>query len=579
MDGIRRYDRDLIAVAVCIVAGVAISALPHFVEWLMTGHPVYIADHDELDDYMIVASHAYHSHPAYLTDPICDDRSSYLPGLMMVPGILLTRVLRLSPIYMGFVWRVMAGVGMALTWYLIFRLYFPRRWLALWLTLFALFDTNSWNGRPLVEHAALFVRLFVGVGRQLLAHNPQITGSWRIIDPALSWPLLLLYIWLMGRAVKSESQTAARWAGAGFGLCFTYFYAWTAIAGGLFLALVLDGKRRRTYLTAGSIGALTGVLFLISGAMLKREAVADWPTRFDFFLPIGHFSEFLIPKTAFILAAITLIWVWRKDRDLLYLWCLCASALLLLNEQILTGLQIQNFHWYVVWGPTLWLLIVIATVRTVDSWPSWRRIGAMAGYVALAFTIGTGIWMRVVETTQTSESVELTRDWNEFQPEYERYRGLIQPGAVVAGAPTMVSFLVILNDDRLLSGYSVILSSCVDNKEWNRRIAADAYFSGLDRETFARREEDGLERYVWGVWARVPQLRRALLKDRLAAFDEVAADPSAAAQRFDLRYVVLPAAADDRHLKDDWISVIHGSYWQAWERKVSNRTDSSSASR
>ncbi|MGO9604285.1 MAG: hypothetical protein ACLQAT_12975 [Candidatus Binataceae bacterium] len=545
----------------------------------MTGHPVWIADHDELDDYMIVASHAYHSHPGYLTDPICDDRGSYLPSLMLVPGIVFTRVLRLSPIYIGFVWRVMAGIGMAFTWYLIFRLYFPRRWLALWLTLFALFDTNSWNGRPLVEHAATFTRLFVGAGGDLLAHNPQITGSWRIIDPALSWPFLFFYIWLIGRAVKSGSQTDARWAGVGFGLCFTYFFAWTAIAGSLVLAMLFDGKRRRTYFTAGCIGALIGLLFLIPGAMLKREAVTDWPTRFDFFLPIGHFSEFLIPKTAFILAAIALVWVWRKDRDLLYLWCLCASALLLLNEQILTGLQLQNFHWYVVWGPTLWLLIVIATVRTVQSMPNWRRIGAVGGYVALAFTIATGTWMRFIETTRTAESVELTRDWNEFQPEFEQHRDVIQRGAVVAGAPIMVSFLTILNDNRLLSGYGVTLSSCVDNKEWNRRIAADAYFSGLDRETFARRQEAVLERYVWGAWARVPRLRSALLEERLAAFDEVAADPSAVAERFDLRYVVLPAAADDHHLKDDWISVVQGPYWQAWERKVSDRINSAGADR
>ena len=455
---------------------------------------------------------------------------------------------------------------MALTLYLLFQTYFLQRWLALSLTLFALFDAKMWLGKPLVGHVATFCKLFLGADTWLLANNPRIAVSWRIIDPALSGPFLLLYIWLMARAIKSSSPAAARVAGIGFGLCFTYFYAWTAVAGGLVLAVLLDRKHWRIYCTTGTIGALIGCLFLLPEVTLKWRAVPDWPTRIDFFIPIGHFSELLIPKTAFILAALTSIWVWRWHRDLLYLWCICAAALLLLNEQIVTGLQIQNFHWYIVWGPTLWLLIVILTVRTVELRPNWRRPGAVAGLVVLAFTIATGTWLRAKES-QSRQSVDLTRELKDFQSEYELNQKSIRAQSVVGGDSTMVSFLAILNDNRPLSGFTALLSSCVDNREWNQRIAANAYFSGLDRESFARREEGVIETFVGGVWSRDPRQRKALLEERLQAFDKTAADPSAVARRFDLRYLLLPATARADHLGDDWISVVHGSDWQAWERK------------
>ena len=316
--GIVRDKRaDLIAAAICVIAGVIISTLPHLVEWWRSGHLVWIADYDDLDVYLLIASNAYHRHPSYLTDPYCLGRSSYLPWLQIVPGVFITRLLGLPPTYIGLIWRIIAGAAMGAVWYLIFRLYLRERWLAVSLALFALFDAGTLDGRPLVEHVADFIRLGFTSPGILLPHPglPRIDSAWRIMTPGLSWPFLFLYVWLMGRAIKMPSRGSTVWAGIGFGLCFSYFYYWTAAGLGLLLAILLDYKRWRTYFAIGFIGGILGTPSILGGLALKRQGNDDWLPRFDHFVPIGHFSELLIPKIALILLGLVLIWVWRSRRD------------------------------------------------------------------------------------------------------------------------------------------------------------------------------------------------------------------------------------------------------------------------
>jgi len=560
------WSAELAAVAVCVLAGALMSALPHLLEWWRTGHAVWIADYDELDIYLPVASHAWHGNPWHLGDPVCPGRDSYLPWLVINPAVIVVRLLGLSVIYIGLVRRVMAGAELGVLWYLIFRLYFSRRWIALSLTLFALFDLGTMDGRPLAEQVAEFLRLCRVPPDHLLSFgdSPKTSGPWRIINPALSWPFLLFYIWAMGRAVKRGSRAAVVWAGIGFGLCFSYFYYWTAVGASLILGTIADRAHRRVYIRAAIIGSVLGVPFVVRGIILKGQGTNDWLQRFDQFLPIGHFSELMFPKVVMIAMLVALLWIYLNRRDLLYLWVVGAAALLLTNQQILTGLQMENKHWHYVWGPIAWLVIVLLIVDAAVSSPGWSRTLSPVGIGILLFTIASGLWIRGLETTRSAESVMLTKTWDSFagQP-----RQRLRAGQVVAGTPELVSMIVIADDERPLAGYLSRVSSCIDDKEWNQRIAADAYFSGLDRQAFESREEDRLATDRWGAWGRNPAVRDALLAERIADYDEVAKDPDTTADRFDLRYVVLPADSENANLNGKWDRIVSGPIWQAWERR------------
>lgn len=567
---IRQRRNDLVAAALCIAAGIFISILPHLIEWWRSGNPVWIADYDDLDVYLLIASHAYHRHPAYLSDPYCPANGSYLPWLLIIPGVLITRLLGLPATYIGLVWRVIAGTGVGLTWFLIFRLYFRNRWFAVSLALFALFDAGTLDGRPLIEHLADFGRLYLASTAALLPHSmlPKISGPWRIMTPGLSWPFLLLYIWLAARAVRDQSRASIIWAGIGLGLCFSYFYYWTSAGLGLIIAILLDRQRWRTYFQIGCIGSLVGLPAFLGGLALKRQGNDQWLQRFDHFVPIRHFDELMFPKVAIICLAVILLWLLRSRRELIFLWSICAAALLLTNQQILTGQQMENWHWHYAWGPTLWLLIVLLVMGAVRERGNWSRSIAAAGLGLLAVIIATGLWMRGLEATRADESIQINEALRGFVPELDRNRAMFRTNQVVAGAQKMVSFLSIMNGDVPLWGYSVRLGSCIDNREWNYRAAADGYFRGMDRESFLREQEQVMAGERWGAWARSPELREAMVRERVADYDEVAANPDAAAKRFGVKYVVLPAGYDDRNLSVAWSQILSGPDWQAWERKA-----------
>src|SRR5579862_5113177 len=100
------WRRALPALIVCLVAGVLISALPHFLSWMRSGRPVWLADHDDLDVYVLVAGHSYMDDAWRLTDPVLPGGETYLPPVQLVPGVVIAKVAHLDPIYINFIWRI-----------------------------------------------------------------------------------------------------------------------------------------------------------------------------------------------------------------------------------------------------------------------------------------------------------------------------------------------------------------------------------------------------------------------------------------------------------------------------------------
>jgi hypothetical protein len=558
----------LLAPLVTVFFGCLISVLP-----LLVWGGVWIADNDELL-YLSYAGQAYVDHPAHLEDSATlTPQPTFYPWLQMVPGILVAKLLALGPMGISVVWRAGAGICIAIGWYLLAKFYTRSPWAAAAMTTFLLADVGVLTARPLVRQLLVSIEVLRGQAHGVLDTLPMIHPQWRIITPAMSLAYLLLHMWLTARAREVPNRTRIVLAGLGFGILFyAYFYYWTAATLALLIALLLDRGKRDVYLGIGSIGALAGLPALASAFFFSKLATPDWLSRTEFGLHIPRFSEFLVPKAALLLLGVLFVWIWQRRRELIYIWALAASALLLLNHQVFTSMQIQNFHWTYIWGPCLTFLLVMAGADGIAYLTSLEKTSLLPLGVVLILVVHltAGLWLRAVEAKRTRESVGFTATYGQYREQQTRFVPTrIAPHAVVAGDKDFVDLATILDDVHPLNHYAVVVSPWVSNSEWDYRIALNGFLRGLDRQAFAQEEKNTLATWVWGPEARDPQRRAERLADRLKGYDRIAADPVVAIERFKVKYVALrkPDERPPQYLQSGWHEIEDGPCWEVWERE------------
>jgi hypothetical protein len=553
----------------CALFGVLISMLPHLVWLLRSGSPVWIADSDELL-YLSYAGQAYFNHPASLSDPVLTSHGPAMyPWLQMVPGILVAKVFQLGPMAISLIWRAWAGLSIALGWYLLARFFVKKPWVAAALSTILMADVGIVAAHPIWKQLLTSTRILLGHAQNILDKNPQIHSEWRIITPGLSLAYLLLHVWLVARAREVPSRNRILQAGLGLGILFyAYFYYWTAACLALALVFLLDAKNRKVYWQTACVGLLLGWPNLLSTFLLKRSASPDWPVRTDFAISIPGFSELLIPKIAIVLLVIALVWVWKRRRDLIYIWALAASAMLLMNHQIFTSMQTQNEHWAYVWGPCLSFLLVFAIGDVLGDITSLKRLAPVALALFVVFYAITGLWLRAVEAARTRQSVEFTATYGRYRQQQNTTPSQFAPNAVITGDKDFMNVAAIVNNLRPLDHYAVVMSPSLDNAAWDARVALNGFMLGLNREAFAASQRKLIGDYVWGQEARDPARRAARLESRLGIYDQIAANPGAALDHFRVKYVALPKdAVPPSYLNSNWQRLTDGPYWQVWERE------------
>jgi hypothetical protein len=444
-----------------------------------------------------------------------------------------------------------------------------KPWVAAGVSAILMADVGVVAAHPIWRHLLVSVRLFLGRTQDLLDKNPQLHQEWRLVSPALSLAYLLFHIWLLARAREAPSRSRILLAGLGLGILFyAYFFYWTAACLALVLAFLLDAKGRRVYWQTACLGVLLGLPSLVSTFLLKQSTLPDWLPRTDYALHISRFSELLIPKIAVFILIALFIWIWRLRRDLIYIWALAASGLLLMNHQVVTSMQMQNFHWTYVWGPCLSLLVLLATVDVLGQFIRVSRLPRIAAVALVIVHLGIGFWLRAVEAAKTQESVDFTKGYGRYQEQQNIAHVQFASNGVVAGDKDFVYLAAVLNNLRPLNHYAVILSPSIDNSEWDYRVALDGFIRGLDREAFARNQRAALDSNVLGLEARDPIRRAQRLAGRLEKYDEVAANSGPAMNRFHVRYVALPkGVVPPSYLAANWRRLADGPYWQIWERE------------
>jgi hypothetical protein len=566
---------DLAAAALSTAAGLLLAVLPHLLWWPKLGEPVWIADWDELGFYLAVGSQAYHDHPAFLSDP------SHIAGLrdiniyswlQMVPGIVVARALGLGPLGVGLVWRTCAGLSVGLTWYLVIRQFVPRPWVAAALALVPLGDAGLLHGRLLTAQVAMAFVLAAGRPGALFDTAPTILPHWRMVNPGLSMAFLLLYVWLLARARERPDGPRLIAAGLGLGLLFhVYFYDWTAAVPGLLLALLLDAGRRWVYAITGLVGGLVGLPAVVASVLIRRQASPDWPLRVDVFYPVARFTAPPLGKgylLELVALAAVLAWILARRRDLIGPWTLAAGGLAMINHQVVTGLQMQNFHYHYVSGPILSLVLILIVAPLVSDRVATSRRWAWGLYVVVGTHLVLGLWFRAQEATRSGASRANLATYQKYRAQrFAAAAPRLADNAVVAGASDFIDFAVVLENQRPLAHYSLVLSPSTDDAEYDERETLNQYLLGIDRAAY----EATLRAPIVGpgTWYRLrdPGRRERMIADRLAYYDAIRTDPAKVLDRYRVRHVALPVGqTPPPDTRVGWTLLERGPSWFVWRR-------------
>jgi hypothetical protein len=542
---------------ILMVVGLAIATLPH---WL-TGDPGWTRDNDELAIYLPLGAKAYHDHPFRLGDPTTGGPTYFQP-LEMIPGVLAARAVGAGPERLGLCWRVLAGLAVGAGWWALLRSRLgPAAAVAAGCIVMA--DPGVFNGQlgyTLAKRLALPQPLdLIPV---VMAGLPQ----WRVLNPALSWPWWLVFLALTARAVARPDRGRILAAGFMCGVLFyVYFYLWTAAVAGLLLAAALDRARTRLFLAILVLGMVIGLPAVLWSADFQATYGRDWMLRSDKFLPVDRFEEVYVPRVTVILMVGLWIWVWVRAREWVWLAALATAGLLLLNQTLVTGLMIENFHWNYALGPAISTLFVFAMADLLARVPgraTWVRQGVVTGLTL--GVLGSAIWFYARAARDHPETRHIQEALAAFHADTAALS--LPAGAGVAGDPDFQYAAAIRFNLRPLAGYTAVLSPIPD-AELDARIATNAYLLGRLRETFWAEQSEAMRGAQWGPCGRSEAARRERLAARLAAYDSVAADPAAVVDRFRIRVLALPAGAGGGHLPPGWEIGRRGSRWDVWQKR------------
>jgi hypothetical protein len=342
------------------------------------------------------------------------------------------------------------------------------------------------------------------------------------------------------------------------------------VVGGLVLALVLDRKACRVYATVLAVGLVLGLPAVVAGAQVKASTLPDWLHRTEKFVPVGHFHELLIPRVLLVVWLTSAFWVFRYRRDLTVLWCIVGAGLACTNHQIVTGLQIENFHWKIGTGATFSVLLAsLITPWTLErngrDQASPRALAVLAALVVLQMTVGLAL--RGVESLRSHESVKLMAHDDRLRS--DGVYPALPPGAVVAGEPDVVMIVAAVGDAAPLAGRFAEFSSRVTDPEFDERLLLNLYLGGLPRGAARAAVEKPPGTLSWeSLAAHSPEVAARQRARRLDLVEQIWNDPPRYTARYGVSHVVLPADTPEPENALAAVGnarlVVRGRHWRLW---------------
>ena len=568
MISVRRHGIPMLG---CLVAGFAVALTPNFLWLSEIGKFIYIQSSDNLF-YLAVAAQSYNNHLSYLSDPVVQGAQTVYPWAVFIPFVVVARGLKLGAFGVNLVWQIFAAVGIALGSYFAFLSCVRRKWLAAASSVVLMLDCGAREGAPLLESARAFLSSAIaGAHTFFVSPRYELLSPWRIVDPAIGLPLVLLNIGLVIRAVKRPAPVPLLLAGISTGLLFyDYFYFWTAALLALAIALILDRASYRAYIGTILIGAVVGLPSLISGLSLRRAVSLEALQRMDLFIAIPHLLYlrptygWALPRVAALVCVLIGLWIWKRGRtDLIYPWSIGAAGLLLKYNSLITGEQLAPYHWGYAYGPAL-SFVVLAVAAS--EWEMFATSGARLIFGALLCAdLVLSMYLRVGYAYFSGLANQVRSDYTKYiaQQKGPSHVALIGD-SVVAGDYGFCGLAAIGDNQHPLAAFawnSVALS----DDEAEKRIALNARLEGIERAEFVEQANAFLALYPPAQFD--PAKGRALIKGLLQHYDSAASEMIPLASEYGVRYVAIPIdRAAPKYLQNGWRSIASGPYWRIWER-------------
>lgn len=563
-----RARADFVAAAACALFGILVVILPHGMEWRRLGAPIYFGDPDITTAYLQVISQAYNFHSWRLGDPaaaVTGSGTSFYPGAIFVPFILVAKSLQMGPVGVLLLWRIWSGLGWGLSIYAILRTVCARPAFAGFGACMLIADTGLVTGRLFDQQAVQVFHALKGSGNSAEAWT-EIHNHLRVLNPGVTWPFLGFFLWMILRLNEKQNTPRLLLASVAFGLLFhVYFYFWTAASAALLLAFCIQPSMRRIYIQVAIIGGLFGLPALLLQVAARSHVDPNWLERCVYFVRTPRFESLQIPKLT-ILWLVASLWLLRRSLNgkIQFMAFFIVAAILVNNQHVITGIEIQRYHWKYAWGPATGILAAMAILNVLQR----RCSSALAAFAVgvLAFIhIGAGVYLRIWET----QTAEVPRH---IQERFADYLGeqkaapapTLLAASVIAGDPTYVGFAVAMEAQIPLVGANG-LSFTVTQREWRERRTLNAWLASIPRsEAF-----DAIYAYYgcWNELLRMTPDEKAAEKRRVEElYDQVAANPEPWLRKYNVVYVAEtagispPAAA--------LLEPFHqGRHWSIWKTK------------
>jgi hypothetical protein len=433
-------------------------------------------------------------------------------------------------------------------------------------------DCGVSTAQPVVMPLLRLFQAFAG-GLPTLYDGQDLLNQWRVVEPAVGLPFMLLQITLVSSAAEQAQASKVRVAAAGIStalLFYIWFYYWTAAVSALLIALILDRPARPTCAAILGIGVVGGAPSVAEGLMTKARLDPQALTRIGVFAPVPRFAFFLVPKAALLALVITGLWVWRRaGRECFYLWCLALAALALSNNHVVSGMDLRAGHWRFVWGTALTMLVLLMAAQfLIDGLRMSNSVLAVVISAALIIETAAGLTLRTIEVERSVNTKRVLDRFMRFVPQAPpKLVALLPAGSVIAGDEDFYELASIVTGARPLAGYAAFLSLELNDRQWETREALNAHLKGLSEAQFRREAQSAARLYGWRQSAGEPQplmVEAAMMREFVRT--EQVLQPET--ERLDVGYIALrPGHQGLAYLAHGWSLIQAGPYWQIWKRE------------
>ncbi len=493
--------RDLGACLVCMFAGFVLATLPHWTNLAAKGTLTYLADGDDVL-YLAIARIPYHGENK-VRDPFArptDGVPSLYSWMQFVPLSKVARWVGWPPLLIPLLWRIVGGVLLGGSIYLVFRRLFAgyRHAIALAIgcSLICLSDGGFIGGRIIVHDFKLVTELIRGIDRG----KPDGLPQYRVVTPILNLPFLLIAVATLIPGAPRRVRNAVVGAIA-LGLCVhLYFFFWTAFVVamcGYLGVLIVKAWRDRVSPSAWLEPKFASAV-LLGGLVLGGSQIYSNAKTFadPSYAPIlermcrgRHLSPGHPIRTEYVVNT----WAWGKIaigavailgfglNGYGLLWWLTFTGYALANHAILTGLEFENYHWNIVQAATGEIMMLGIACSLLDRYRnllgSWSQVFWVVPVILFAIAL---IW-RPAEALSAREPVsytQLLRELDGLKPSL----GRLTPVDVLAG-PIEADVGLLLGDGGQLYQYPhTSHSSAIPDQDVHERFALNAWLTNRTRE-------------------------------------------------------------------------------------------------